>query len=264
MSSKDPQAGGDARSGTPDGSPEQSAGSEGSGGSWIRVGIATAVVGLIVVAWLASGSAADNGDASAPDQARESAADTTEAVNLAPLGHDLGAEGDAAVFIIEFSDFGCVHCQRFHQESFPTLHEEFIETGEVAWKYIPVTVGGFPNTQEVTEAAECAAEQGAFFDLADRIFHSPDTWTHAEDPHSVVDEWAEEEGLDMEAYRACVREGATRERVREYTETARDLGLRATPTFVVNGQPVQGAPPLEAFRDFIQQELDRRPDPPDG
>lgn len=205
------------------------------------------------------GPAVDNeGEAAAAAQA-----DTSEAVDLGDLGHDKGAVEEASIHVIEFSDFGCVHCQRFNQETFPALREEFIEPGHVAWKYIPVTVGGFPNVDEVTEVAECAAQQDAFFDLKSRLYQDPDAWSGADDPHQVAFDWAEEEGLDVGALRSCQEAGEGSARVQEQTSSAVQLGLQATPTFVINGQPIQGAPSLEAFRDFFRQELEEQA-PPDG
>ena len=201
---------------------------------------------------------------SQPEEQQEAAADTSEVLDLGHLGHDLGSPDDADILVIEFSDFGCVHCQGFHQETFPVLYEEFVEPGDVAWKYIPVTVGGFPNVSEVTEVVECAANQGAFFDLKDRLYQDPDAWGQAEDPQSVVLDWGAEEGLDVEALETCITEGAASDRVEEQTSTARELGLQATPTFVINGQPVQGAPTLDAFRDFFQEQLEGPPSAPDG
>lgn len=265
MTSQDPGSTGEERSTAPHGlGGDPPAVSEGGGSKrvWRGVGLAAALLALVVAVRFVGGGAADPGEASS--NSPEAGNDTTEAVNLAPLGHDLGVEEDASIYVVEFSDFGCVHCQRFHQQTFPTLREEYVETGRVAWKYIPVTIGGFPNAQEVTEAAECAAEQGAFFDVSGRLYEDPDAWSRADDPYEVVTEWAGEEGLDVDDFQACIEEGEVRHRVQEYTETARELGLRATPTFVVNGQPVEGAPPLEAFQEFFETQLEGAPEPPDG
>lgn len=212
----------------------------------------------------ADADAASGQETDPAEQQQQVQNDTADVLDIGHLGHDMGNAEAAAVHVIEFSDFGCVHCQGFHQETFPALHEEFVEPGHVAWKYIPVSVGGFPNVEEVTEVAECAALQDAFFELKGRIYEDPDTWTAADEPQAVLFQWAEEEGLDVDELRSCAEAGETQGRVQEQTATAVELGLQATPTFVVNGQPVQGAPTLEAFRDFFRQELGEEPAPPDG
>ena len=91
-------------------------------------------------------------------------ASTSDTIQLADLGAHRGADG-APVTVVEFSDFGCVFCARFHEESYGALHDEFVASGDVAWKYVPITVGGFPNGFEAALSAECVGEQdgGAHF-----------------------------------------------------------------------------------------------------
>ncbi len=77
-------------------------------------------------------------------------------VPLAELGFDRGVDG-APVQVIELSDYGCGYCRRFHMETFPTLEEEFIETGMVEWKFVPYVTGMFDNSRAALRAAECRA-----------------------------------------------------------------------------------------------------------
>lgn len=224
--------------------------------------LARVVPALLLVPLLAG---CDDGNGAEPPDAAEAAAaqaDTAEPVDLARVGHDRG-RFDAPVRVIEFSDFGCPHCQSFHRETFPVLEEEYIDAGNVIWKYIPVVIVGAPNSREITEAAECAGEQREFFALAERIYSDPDAWTETDDPHGVAAGWAEDEGLDVERFRSCLAEGRMEPAVEEHTQVAVQLGLRATPTFVVNGMPIQGAVPLETFQEILDDQLEGR-GPPTG
>jgi protein-disulfide isomerase len=174
--------------------------------------------------------------------------------DLASLGYNEGDEESAVVRVIEFSDFGCVHCAGFHLEDYGRLHEEFIETGQVVWKYVPVALGGFPNGDYAAVAGECAGEQDRFAPMRDRIFEARFEWMQTDDPVLFFEGLAAEAGLEREAFATCLRTGEeARRRVAESTGLAREIGVQVTPTFIVHGQPVSGRPPYEAFRDALRQ-----------
>ncbi|MSR21736.1 MAG: hypothetical protein EXR91_12320 [Gemmatimonadetes bacterium] len=172
---------------------------------------------------------------------------------LPELGFNLGSV-EAPVKVIEFSDFGCGYCRRFHQESFPTLAEQFIATNMVEWKFLPFIAGMFENSLAVTEAAECTLEQDAvaYGAFGDMLWTRQPEWKESGDPSAVVRPWAAGLGIDMDRYDSCLAEGRRTERVAGATVAAEQLGVRATPTFWIVGYgPLQGALPLEAFQGIL-------------
>lgn len=68
-------------------------------------------------------------------------------------------------------------------------------------------------------------------------------------------EFADELGLDTEAFNTCLDSGRYESLVTAERTTAQQLGVRATPAFLVNGQPVVGAQPFETFQQIIESEL---------
>lgn len=175
-------------------------------------------------------------------------------VEVVDLGFNRGDE-DAIVKIVELSDFGCGYCRQFHQESFPAIREEFIETGMVEWKFIPFITGMFDNSLAATEASECVLEQGdeAFETMAARIWDEQRAWKSAADPAPILREWAQGAGVDMARYDGCLAEDRRIQRVASATTLARQVGVRGTPTFVVIGYPpLQGALPLAFFQDILR------------
>jgi protein-disulfide isomerase len=171
------------------------------------------------------------------------------------LGVNLGS-GDAPVKVIEFVDFGCGYCRLFQLETFPVIRAEFIETGKVEWKFMPFVTGMFDNSAVVTEAAECALEQDArlFGLLADRLWVEQSAWKRSEDPASLVRGWFAELRGDVTEFDTCVQEDTRMERVASATALAAQLEVRATPTFwIVGAGPIQGALPVEAFREIFNQ-----------
>ena len=169
------------------------------------------------------------------------------------LGFNLGSV-EAPVKVIEFSDFGCGYCRRFHQESFPALAEQFIATDMVEWKFLPFIAGMFENSLAVTEAAECTLEQDAvsYGAFGDMLWARQPEWKESGEPEAVARGWAADLGLDMGEYDSCLAEDRRMERVAGATVAAEQLGVRATPTFWIVGYgPLQGALPLEVFQGIL-------------
>ncbi len=208
----------------------------------------------------ANGSEGSEGPGAMGGEATETpAADTlttdeeTQVVNLADLGFNEGNEAEAQVYVVEFSDFGCIHCARFHLESYGPLREEFVEADQVIWKYIPITIGGFPNGDEAAVAGKCAAYQDRFSPMRSLLYERQRQWSQREQDPSIFREFAVEIGLDMESFDACRTGTQVRENILLNNRVAVQIGVNATPTFLVQGQSVQGAPPLENFQEALRQ-----------
>lgn len=202
-------------------------------------------------------------DTTAPSSARESSPGPSitlprrnRSIDVSSLGHTVGSP-DAPIQVIEFSDFGCGYCRKFHMETYPTIHEEYVETGKVAWKYIPYVLGIFPNGVESARIGECAIRQGGFPRYSQRLFQDQDAWKEESEPLDVFVRLAREEGLDAERLRTCYEERRPEARVQQNIEIGRRVGIRGTPTFLVQGQLVSGALPLEAFREIFDGILAR-------
>jgi protein-disulfide isomerase len=174
-------------------------------------------------------------------------------VPVEEVGFNRGVSG-APVKVVEMSDYGCGYCRQFHQETFPTLRTEFIESGMVEWKFVPYITGMFENSLVATEAAECTHLQDteAFEVLNSRLWGSQPDWKGSEEPEVVVRAWVAELGIDMVAFDACLESDDRIDRIAEATILARQIGVRGTPTFVVIGYPpLQGALPLTMFQEIL-------------
>ena len=161
---------------------------------------------------------------------------------LDELGFDYGSE-DAPIKVVEFSDYGCGYCRRFHTDIFPALMEDYIDTGRVQWKYVTYVSGMFSNGMMAAFAAECAGEQERFSPMSRLLYERQADWKGLDEPYPVFEEIAVEAGADAEQFRGCVSEQRPRGRVRSGILTGARLGVRGTPSFMVNGVPVMGAQP---------------------
>lgn len=180
----------------------------------------------------------------------------------AALGFNEGSAA-APVKVMEFSDFGCGYCRRFHTETYPRLREIYLSRGLVEWKYIPISIG-FPNGREAALAGECAGEQNRFGDLRTHLFTEQMRWRGLSDPHPLFLQLAATVGLDVGRFQACLQGGWRESRFSEHQRLAAQLGIRGTPTFLLDGQVLPGALPLELFREFLDSALRRRGIQPPG
>jgi protein-disulfide isomerase len=175
-------------------------------------------------------------------------------VDLTGIGHDRGSPS-APVVMIEFSDFGCPFCAQFTRETFPVIERDYIRTGKVFFKYVPFVVGMFPHAAEASRAVECAGEQGRFWETADEVYAAQREWKQAADPRATLAAAARSAGADVATYSRCYDDRQTDSRTKRATDVANSLGVRVTPSFVIDGRPVEGALPVAEFRKLIDAAL---------
>ena len=166
-----------------------------------------------------------------------------------PIDDDpiLGPE-DAPITIIEFSDYECPYCKRWHDESFERLVETFPTEVRFVYRDFPLT-SIHPNAAPAAEAANCAHEQGRFWDFHRKLFSTTllDTQTYLG--------YAEELGLDLAAFEECYTSRRYQDEVTADLQWAVNLGVSSTPTFFINGIAIVGAQPFEVFYEVITKEL---------
>ncbi len=154
----------------------------------------------------------------------------------------LGSEG-AAVRVVLFSEFDCPYSARAAPLA-RQLHDEYGEEIVIAFRDFPL---GFHETaQKAAEAAECADEQGMFWEYHDRLFET-------QGAHDVADlkGYAAELGLDTAAFDSCLDSGEMEGEVAKDLAAGGAAGVSGTPTFFVNGEPIVGAQPFEVFQERI-------------
>lgn len=195
-------------------------------------------------------------ETAAPAPAARGAAPTPAArvsvfgVDLTGVGFDLG-DPKAPVTVVEFSDFGCPYCAEHALQTFPALEKEFIRTGKVFYKQVPFVMGMFPNGDKAALAGECAAQQGKYWPMHDRLFAGQREWKRSRDPEPIFAGYAATAKLDTARFAACYRARGGQAAVDRNDHAAFQLDIRATPTFFINGHPVEGALPLEVFRQVL-------------
>ena len=206
---------------------------------------------------LSSGSSASEPNDALSALRRPAPPPRPEQMTIDSLGVDFG-RSDASVRMVEFYDFGCGYCRRFHQETRDLLHEQYVDPGRVFWKSVPFITGNWGPSVPISLAAECARDQGRsyFEEIVDVIFERQSDWKSSSDPEELAEEFAEAAGVDMERYRRCFENDEMLWRVQAHSDFAEDLGVTGTPTiYIVGAGPIVGSLPLEAFQQVIDTVL---------
>jgi protein-disulfide isomerase len=157
---------------------------------------------------------------------------------------------NAAVTIVEFSDFECPFCKQAHPILIQVL-EKYRGKVNLVYRDFPLDMI-HPQARRAAEAARCAHEQRKFWDYHDVLF------TQA--PRLAPDDlkrYAREVSLDADKFDACLSSGMHKAGVQRDIDEGTRLGVTGTPAFYINGRPLQGYQPLQAFARVIDEELAR-------
>ena len=157
-------------------------------------------------------------------------------------------KANAPVTIFEFSEFQCPFCSR----GFATMNKIAEEYGDkVRFVFKSKLLPSHSKAPLAHNAALAAGDQGKFWEMHDKIFAN-----QKEISRDKYLEWAKEIGLDIGKFTADM-DNADKYKAFLDAEAkdADQVGVRGTPTFVVNGQKVRGAQPFEKFKEIIDEEL---------
>jgi protein-disulfide isomerase len=170
-------------------------------------------------------------------------------VDIAADDPVLGA-ASAPVTIVEFSDFQCPFCQSV-EPTLKRLRETYGDRVRIVWKDFPLT-SIHPQAFKAAEAAQCAREQGKFWEYHDRLFANQ----QALEPE-FLKKYAADTGLDAPKFNSCLDTAKYAERVQAQMGAGSQLGVSSTPTLFVNGRLLSGAQPYETFTAIVDDELTR-------
>jgi protein-disulfide isomerase len=166
---------------------------------------------------------------------------------------------DAAVTMVEFTDYQCPFCRKFETDSFAKLKKEYIDTGKVRFVSRDLPLEFHPNAPGAAVAARCAGEQNKFWEMRNAMML--DTATDL-GPDALT-KYGQKTNLDMTAYGACLKEKKFTEAIKKDTADAGALGISGTPSFVIGktdkteiaGVRIVGAVPFAVYDSAIKDAL---------
>ncbi len=218
--------------------------------------VAALLVGVVLTSAEDTGEAAQ--EASATSAQSEDPRELEEQVGLARRNADaVTAIGDvdAPLVLIEYSDYRCPFCGKFARDTMPVLMEEYIDTGKIRFEWRDLPVFG-EESMKGAMAARAAGEQGRYWEYHDAMYADAPERGHLEITDKKVLAWAKEVGVeDLTQFEADLDDPDLRAQVERDAEQARQIGATGTPTFVLGGQIMVGAQPVDAFRDLIDEQL---------
>ena len=201
-------------------------------------------------------SAAANNAAADPAASQPAAVQTPQQVtryNVDEGGNAAFGPKDAPITIIEFSDYQCPYCVKWDTEVYQRLLQTYPDKIRFVYRDFPL-YSLHPEAGPAAEAADCAGEQGRYYDYHDKLFSG-----EFELGANAYSQYATELGLDKAKFEDCMTSHRFKDEVTADYQYASNLGVRSTPTFFINGIALIGAQPLEAFQQIIDKELSGQP-----
>ena len=162
----------------------------------------------------------------------------------------------ASITILEWGDYQCTFCYKFHQSTLNTIKQDFIETGKVKLVFKDFPLNG-PDSILAAEAAYCAQDQGKYLQYHDELYKNwageKMGWINNES----LDKFATTVSLDLNKFNECLDDHKYLERVNQMYEFGKKIGIDATPSFLVfNNEKIikiTGNQPLEVFLKSIDE-----------
>jgi len=163
-------------------------------------------------------------------------------------------DADAPITLIEFGDYQCSFCTRFFNETEPELIEKYVKTGKMKIVFRDLPING-RESQKAAEAAECAGDQGKYWEFHDKLFSERRGYNVGVFVEENLKRFAKDLGLDEELFDQCYDSGKFKREIAKDAQDASRLGVRGTPNFFLNGRQIVGAQPLSVFESLIEELL---------
>jgi protein-disulfide isomerase len=165
-------------------------------------------------------------------------------------GREFLGSKDAPLTMVQFTDYQCPFCQRFHTTTFPEIKKNYIDTGKLRFYSRDLPLDFHPNAAKASEAARCAGEQKKFWPMHEILGANAARL----DIESLTG-FAKQLNLDADAFRKCIESGKHAAAVQNDAAEAARIGANGTPTFLVGrstadgviGELVEGALPYPMF-----------------
>ena len=172
------------------------------------------------------------------------------ASKLIENGSPIIGEPNAPITILEWGDYQCTFCYKFHQNTLDIIKENFIESGKVNLVFKDFPLNG-PDSLLAAEAAYCAEDQGKYWQYHDELYENWGGEKTGWITRDSLDRFANSVNLDLIKFNECLNNHKYQDRVKTLHEFGKELGIDATPSFLIfNDQKIikiRGNQPLEVF-----------------
>jgi len=174
--------------------------------------------------------------------------------NLIDNGSPIMGNPNAPITVLEWGDYQCTFCFRFHESSLNILLAEYIDTGKVKLVFKDFPLNG-PDSILAAEASYCAEDQGRYWAYHDELYTNwageRTGWIN----YASLNKFAKSIDLEIEQFSSCLNDHKYRQKVLELEKFGRAVGIDATPSFLIFNDEkiikIRGNQPIDAFRQAI-------------
>lgn len=219
------------------------------------IGLAGLIVGYVIANGMSGLSVA------LPSPAAQGGSASVAQVPTPPPSNDTPAtvdddpfigEADAPITVIEFTDFQCPFCGRHYTDTYGKIKENYIDTGKVKYVSRDFPLSFHQFAAKSAEAAECANEQGKFWEMHDKLFSTQATWSASADAVTTFKQYAKDLGLKTAQFDSCIDSDKYKDEIAKDQADGSASGIDGTPGFWILGpdgqsQKISGAYPYETF-----------------
>jgi protein-disulfide isomerase len=157
----------------------------------------------------------------------------------------------AQITIIEFGDYQCTFCYKFHASSLDIIKQEYLNTGKANLVFVDFPLNG-PDSVLAAEASHCAKDQGKFWEYHDEIYKNWNGERTGWVTRESLARFANTVGLDSEQFNVCLDSTKYRQQILDTYDFGQKIGINATPSFlIVSGEKIikiTGNQPIDIFR----------------
>ncbi|HEY7367601.1 MAG TPA: thioredoxin domain-containing protein [Nitrosopumilaceae archaeon] len=176
--------------------------------------------------------------------------------NLLENGSPMLGSPSSPISILEWGDYQCTYCYRFHTSSFNTILDEYVNSGRANFVFKDFPLNG-PDSVFAAEAAYCAEDQGKYWQYHDELYANwggeRTGWITADS----LNKFATTVDLEIGKFNSCINEHKYNQRVLELEKFGKDIGIDATPSFLIFNDEkiikIRGNQPVDAFRNAIEE-----------
>ena len=196
-----------------------------------------------------------------PTQQAQPAAAGQPAAPAAPtkvnvdIGHfPIKGDKNAKVTVIEFADFQCPFCEKFFSQTESNLIKDYVNTGKIKFAFRNWAFLG-PESTFAAEGAECANEQGKFWEYHDYLYSHQGQENSGAFAKDKLEGFAGSIGLDADKFKTCLETDKYATQVKDEYSAGQTAGVNGTPATFVNGILISGAVPYASFQQTIDAAL---------
>lgn len=184
----------------------------------------------------------------APDPARAEVAPTDVAMTEMSIGSK-----DAPVVLHEYSSLTCPHCAAFHADTLPLIKKEYVDTGKVRIVY-----HDFPLDNTALSAmmiVRCSGPERNV-DFFNMLYETQTDWSRSSNPLGALVALARFYGMDGTDVQSCLGNQGIIDAIMAARASATDIyNIQSTPTFILDGEKIEGAQSFDAFKDHLDKAL---------